>query len=55
MYLHYWKQDNYIEQWKIGLDRILKHGLESSLLFTTATPQGVNLACILYLVGKKRL
>ena len=37
MYLNYWKQDSYIEQWKIGVDRILKYGLESSLLFTSTS------------------
>ena len=52
MYLHDWKQDNYIKQWKIGLDRILKHGLESSLLFISVLPQGANFAWILYLVPR---
>ena len=53
MYLNYWKQDSYIEQWKIGVDRILKYGLESSLLFTSTSLWGPNFAWILYLVDKK--
>ena len=48
MYLNYWKQDSYIKQWKTGLDRILKYGLESSLLFTSTSLWGPNFAWVLY-------